>query len=131
MLSCFHIGVSPEGVKMRFILNMSTQTVSTISKEARTYCDQLVERLGIGIWTQVAVDVWAHEGREGDRAVTEQGAAGLQGWETGAGGLKMRKSPRQTPQPSTLQPEGTSRSSAPPGAFLWGAWLAPPHLINI
>lgn len=68
-----------ERAKMRFILNMSTQTVSTISKNAWTYCDQLVERLGIGIWTQVAVDVWAHEGHEGDRALTELGAAGLQG----------------------------------------------------
>lgn len=81
VLPCFHIEVSPEVKVLRcpFILNMSTQAVSTISKKARTYCDRLVERLGIGIWTQVAVDVWAHEGREGDRAVTEQGAAGLQG----------------------------------------------------
>lgn len=35
----------------------------------------------------------------------------------------MRKSPRQSPKPSILQPEGTSRSSSRPAAFLWEAWL--------
>lgn len=48
-------------------------------KKGQTYCGRLVERLGIGIWTQVAVDVWAREAREGDRVVIEQGAAGLRG----------------------------------------------------
>lgn len=48
-------------------------------KKAWTYCGQLAERLGIGIWTQVAVDVWAHEGRESNQDEVGQGAAGLQG----------------------------------------------------
>lgn len=105
-----------------FIQTTSTQAVRTISKrKAWTYCGQLVERLGIGIRTQVAVHVWAQEGRESNQAVVGQGAAGLQGSETGAGGLKMRMSPRQTPKASILQPGGTSRSSTPPGAFLWEA----------
>lgn len=58
-----------------FIQNMSTQA----TKEAWTYCGQLVGRLGIGIRTQAAVDVWAHEGRECNQAEVGQGAAGLQG----------------------------------------------------
>lgn len=59
--------------------NTSTQAGCTSSRKAWTYCGQLVERLGIGRWTQVAVAVWAPEGRASDRAEVGQGAVGLQG----------------------------------------------------
>ncbi len=103
----------------------------------RTHRGRLVARPGSGIWTQVAGDAWALEGPAGDQAGAGHGAVGLQGLGTGDGGLKMRRrrrrrrSSKQNPAPSIPLPEATSRTAGPPGAFLWGAWLTPPLLLDI
>lgn len=92
-----------------------------------TYCGWPVTRLGIGIRIQVVGDAWAPEGPENDQAEAGQGARWFQRWGTRDGGLMMkRRNPTQNPIPCISQPESTSRTVGPPGAFLWETWLSPP-----